>query len=200
MDRMLLPHPVQQHHHLDAVVDGDGDVRVLHDGDAHPERAGGESERGPVPGRRLGGGAGLPVLRDLSRGSPGEGAVVPAGAHVDPGGADAHADPVRLVVDGDGAKVGVQFVLLRLLGANQLTVDGQTFNTGALAARRTPAEARGLVPVPLSDTRLRMCPGLELMLKHTSMLLRGRWTMKWGSLSTGREARRSGRDPGTPGL
>lgn len=34
------------------------------------------------------------------------------------------------------------------------------------------------LPVSLSDTRLRMCPGLELMLKQTSMLLRGRWTMK----------------------
>lgn len=37
MDRMFLPHSVQQHHHLDAAIDGDGDVRVLHDGDAHTE-------------------------------------------------------------------------------------------------------------------------------------------------------------------
>ena len=45
----------------------------------------------------------------------------------------------------------------------------------------------GLVPAPASDTRFRMWPGLESMLKQTSMLLVGRWTMKWGSLSTGGE-------------
>lgn len=129
---------------------------------------------GQIGGRWVG----LPILRDLSGRRPGEGVVVPAVGHVDADGADGHADAVGLVVDGDGAKVGVQFVFLRLLRADQLTVDGQTFNTGALATRRTPGGDRRLVPVPLSDTRLRMCPGLELMLKQTSMLPRGRWTMK----------------------
>lgn len=37
VDGMFPPHPVEQHHHLDAVVYGDGDVGVLHDGDPHAE-------------------------------------------------------------------------------------------------------------------------------------------------------------------
>lgn len=37
VDGVFLPHAVQQTGHLDAVVDGDCDVRVLHDGNPHPE-------------------------------------------------------------------------------------------------------------------------------------------------------------------
>lgn len=42
------------------------------------------------------------------------------------------------MVDGDGAKVGLDFVILHLLGADQLTVNGQTFNTRASATRQIP--------------------------------------------------------------
>lgn len=56
--------------------------------------------------------------------------VVPAVGHVDADGADGHADSVGLVVDGDGAKVGVQFAFVHLLRANQLTVHHHTFRTG----------------------------------------------------------------------
>lgn len=78
----------------------------------------------------------LPVLRDFGCGSPGEGVVAPAVSHGDADGADAHADPIRLVVDRDGAEVGVQFVLAHLLGAYQLTVHHQTF-------RRDMSQERG---------------------------------------------------------
>lgn len=56
--------------------------------------------------------------------------VVPAVGHVDAGGADGHADSVGLVVDGDGAEVGVQFAFVHLLRADQLTVHHHTFRTG----------------------------------------------------------------------
>lgn len=61
--------------------------------------------------------------------------VAPAVGHGDAGGADGHPEALGLGVDGDGAEVGVEFVLPHLLGADQLTVDGQTFNTRALATR-----------------------------------------------------------------
>lgn len=59
--------------------------------------------------------------------------VAPAGGHVDAGGADGHPDALRLVADGDGAKVGVELVPPRLLGADQLTVNGQTFDGGSVS-------------------------------------------------------------------
>lgn len=142
-------------------------------------------------GGRVGGTRRLPVLSDDGRGRPAEAVVVPAVAHVDAGRADGHADPVGLVVDGDGAKVGVEFVLVPPLGANQLTVHHQAYGGGGAEGYQSIGNSLrhryqlGVIPVPRSDTRLRMCPGLESMLKQTSMLLLGRWTMKWGSLSTG---------------
>lgn len=57
----------------------------------------------------------LPVLCDVSRVRPGEGVVSLAVSHVDAGGADSHAHVIGLVVDGDGAEVGVQFGFLWLL-------------------------------------------------------------------------------------
>lgn len=36
-DRMLLPHAVKQHHHSDVIIYDDGNVRILHNGDLHPE-------------------------------------------------------------------------------------------------------------------------------------------------------------------
>lgn len=36
VDRVFLPHAVEKNHHPDAPVDGDGDMRVLYDGDSHP--------------------------------------------------------------------------------------------------------------------------------------------------------------------
>lgn len=62
--------------------------------------------------------------------------VVPAVAHVDAGRADGHTDPIGLVVDGDGAKVGVEFVLVPPLGADQLTVHHQAYGGG----RRLPTQ------------------------------------------------------------
>ena len=112
------------------------EIRTLKEG--RPSEGGWGRRRG---GRR----AGLPVLRHVGARRPGERVVVPAVGHVDGGGADGDADAVGLVVGGDGAEVGVQFVSPRLLGADQLTVDGQTFNGRALASgpatrwRRTSA-------------------------------------------------------------
>lgn len=140
VDRVFLPHAVQQHRHLDAVVHGDGDLLLLDDGDTHTETqeadvsaalAAGQAGRRPVPVS-----AWLPVLCDFSGRRPGEGVVVPAVGHVDAGGADGHHDALGLVVDGDGAEVGVEFVVPHLLGADQLPVDGQTFNRGVLTARQ----------------------------------------------------------------
>ena len=37
VDGVFLPHTVQQNHHPDVGVDADRDVRLLHDGDLHPE-------------------------------------------------------------------------------------------------------------------------------------------------------------------
>lgn len=37
VDWVFLPHAVQQHRHLDAVVHGDGDLLLLDDGDPHTE-------------------------------------------------------------------------------------------------------------------------------------------------------------------
>lgn len=37
VDGVFLPHAVQQHRHLDAVVHGDGDLLLLDDGDPHTE-------------------------------------------------------------------------------------------------------------------------------------------------------------------
>lgn len=37
VDGVLLPDPVQQHGHLGVVVDSDGEVRVLHDGNLNAE-------------------------------------------------------------------------------------------------------------------------------------------------------------------
>lgn len=62
--------------------------------------------------------------------------VVPAVGHVDAGGADGHPDALGLVVDGDGAKVGVEFAFPHLLGADQLPVNGQTFDRGALTTHQ----------------------------------------------------------------
>lgn len=84
----------------------------------------------PCSGGRVGGTRQLPILSDVGRGRPAEGVVVPAIAHVDAGCADGHADPVGLVVDGDGAKVGVEFVLVPPLGADQLTVHHQAYGGG----------------------------------------------------------------------
>lgn len=36
-DRMFLPHAVKQHHHSDVIIYYDGNVRILHNGDLHPE-------------------------------------------------------------------------------------------------------------------------------------------------------------------
>ncbi len=36
-DWVFLPHTVQHHHHLDVVVNDDGNVRVLHNGNPHTE-------------------------------------------------------------------------------------------------------------------------------------------------------------------
>lgn len=63
--------------------------------------------------------------------------VVRAISHVDADGADGHADPIRLVVDGDGAKVGVQFVFEHPLRADQLTVHHNTFRTRVLPTQQT---------------------------------------------------------------
>lgn len=67
--------------------------------------------------------------------------VVPAVGHGDAGGADGHRDALGLVVDGDGAKVGVEFVFPHLLGADQLPVNGQTFNGGVLTTHRIGGDA-----------------------------------------------------------
>lgn len=56
--------------------------------------------------------------------------VVPAVADADAGGADGHADSVGLVVDGDGVEVGLQFVFVHLLRADQPTVHHHSFRTG----------------------------------------------------------------------
>lgn len=68
----------------------------------------------------------LPVLDDVSRGAPGERVAAAAVGHGDPVGANLHADPGRLVVDGDDAKVGADSVFVRLLGADQLAVHHNT--------------------------------------------------------------------------
>lgn len=82
----------------------------------------------------------LPVLYDFRRGAPGEGVVVPAVRHGDAVSADGHADSIRLVVDGDDAKVGVQFVFFHLLRADQLTVHHQTFGTRKLRVNQSKTE------------------------------------------------------------
>lgn len=132
VDRVLPPHLVEHHHHLDIMVHCHGDVRVLHDGNPHPAtRQRGTKWEGVTAGQLLRLKAeGLPILPDLCRGPPGERVVVPAVAHADAVGADGHADPIGLVVDGDGAEVGAELVFEHLLGADQLTVHHQTFRRG----------------------------------------------------------------------
>lgn len=48
-------------------------------------------------------------------GRPGEGVVVLAVIHADAGRADGQADSIGLVVDRDGAEVGVHFTLVHAL-------------------------------------------------------------------------------------
>lgn len=139
VDWVLLPHAVQQHRHLDAVVHGDGDLLLLDDGDPHTETQEVDvsaARRQVRPGAAQSQCLWLPVLGDFSGRRPGEGVVVPAVGHVDAGGADGHPDALGPVVDGDGAKVGVEFVFPHLLGADQLTVNGQTFNRGVLTTHQ----------------------------------------------------------------
>lgn len=93
----------------------------------------------------------LPILCDLSCGRPGEGVVVCAVSHVDADSADGHTDPIRLVVDGDGAEVGVQFVFEHPLRANQLTVHHDTFRTSVL---------------PTQQTQDHMVPGHKMLTPH----------------------------------
>lgn len=88
-----------------------------------------ETVREAVRGRMASGGgrrlAVLPILAEVGRGGPAEGVVGPAIVYGHAGRAHGHADPVGLVVDGDHAKVGLEFVLQALLGADQLTVHHQ---------------------------------------------------------------------------
>lgn len=51
----------------------------------------------------------LPILDYFSCGPPGEGVAVSAVSHGDVVSADCHTDSIWLVVDSDGAKVGVEF-------------------------------------------------------------------------------------------
>lgn len=54
IDGVFLPHAVKQHHHLDAVVYGDGHVHLLDDGNTHTETQGDRvsgSGRGAMTGR-----------------------------------------------------------------------------------------------------------------------------------------------------
>lgn len=69
----------------------------------------------------------LPVLAEVGRGRPAEGVVGPAVGHSHSHArrAHGHTDPVRLVVDGDNAKIGLEFFLQGLLGTNQLTIHHQ---------------------------------------------------------------------------
>lgn len=64
-------------------------------------------------------------MAEAGGGGPAEGAVGPAVGHDHAGRVHGHADPVRLVVDGDHPKVGLEFVLQALLGANQPSVHHQ---------------------------------------------------------------------------
>ena len=133
-DRVFLPHAVKQHHHLDIIIYHDGNVGVLHDGDSDSETRRTRDkislmfkQRGEAAWLKVW--RCLPVLYDFRRGAPGEGVVVPAVGHGDAVSADGQADSIRLVVDGDGAKVGVEFVFFHLLRADQLTVHDQTCGT-----------------------------------------------------------------------
>lgn len=70
----------------------------------------------------------LPVLKEVGRGPPGEGASVLALRHGDAVCTHGDDDVTRLVVDGNDTKVGVELVVVfvQRFGADQLTVDDQT--------------------------------------------------------------------------
>lgn len=83
----------------------------------------------------------LPVLGEVGRGGPAEGVVGSAVGHGHARRAHGHADPVRLVVDGDHTKVRLEFVLQALLGTDQLTVHHQACRgQERRSVRRTGAE------------------------------------------------------------
>lgn len=127
IDWMSLPHAVKQHHHTDVVIYDHGNMGVLHNGHCHSNKKkkvnqsfGDQVTCGG--GRRL---ALLPVLAEVGGGRPAEGVVRRAVGHGQARRAHGHADPVRLVEDGDHAKIGLEFFLQALLGTNQLTVHHQ---------------------------------------------------------------------------
>lgn len=65
----------------------------------------------------------VPLKDEISCGSPGKRMIVFAVYQVDPAGAHNNVQPLCFGVDGDGAKVRVQFVVFHFLATHQLAID-----------------------------------------------------------------------------
>lgn len=95
--------------------------------------------------------------------------------------------PESPVGDAKSVKVGVNDTIRRdFLVSNNLAVDQNAWRKthGLQKSTRTVWNQQFLLPDTGSLTRLKIVPGLSLMLKHRASCLSGSSIMKWGSPST----------------
>lgn len=133
VERMLLPYAMQQHHHWDLAINRHSQLALFLDGNYRPDvqtefikgvvrvQCGERLQTLKVGGKnseRVQMNTLVPLKDEISCGSPGKRVLVFAFHQVDLAGAHHYVQPQRFGVDGDGAKVCVQFVVFHFLATH----------------------------------------------------------------------------------